>query len=354
MPKPELDAEVLMTTPGLAENLRDDERERLAEWLQARRGQAEESLLMKIFVGVGAWFAAMFLMVFVVASLTVAEEAGAILCGAGLLAIAVPLLRKPDAVFLNQMALAFALAGNALLMGGIVFLIDEGLLTAVIVQTVIAAATYGIIRHAAYRFVAAGAVHVLVFIWCIDDALNAVNLLILVQIALVAWLLLKQQLVTRYLPLLYVSVISIACEILVLNYMTQDWFLGEKLDDLNLLPALLGFAAGLAYLVWRLGARWQTNVNATGLAILLVILLAGFTSAGVMFGLLLLTAAYMTADRALAIMAAFFMPAFLFFYYYAMDVTLAYKSSVIAGSGLLLLAARYLLSLSASKEQEHA
>lgn len=308
MPKPELDIDALMTAPGLAGNLRDDERERLVEWLQARRGRAEESLLMKVFVGVGAWFAAMFLMVFVVASLTVAEEMGAVLCGAVLLAIAVPMLRKPDAVFLNQMALAFALAGNALLMGGIVFLIDnsEELLTAVIVQTVIAAATYGIIRHAAYRFVAAGAVYVLVFIWCIDERpLNAVNLLILAQMTLAGWLLLKRQLAARYTPLLYVTAIAIACEILTLNYLTQGWLLGEKLDDLNLLPALVGFAAGLACLVWRLGACWKMNTSALGLAVLLVMLLAGFTSAGVMFGLLLLTAAYMTADRVLAIAAAF-------------------------------------------------
>jgi uncharacterized membrane protein len=52
----------------------------------------------------------------------------------------------------------------------------------------------------------------------------------------------------------------------------------------------------------------------------------------------------------LTALAYLFLPCFLVVFYYAMNVSLAHKSWMVAGSGLILLAVRWLLQQRASKE----
>ncbi|MCI5223928.1 MAG: DUF4401 domain-containing protein [Candidatus Electrothrix sp. AR4] len=55
-------------------------------------------------------------------------------------------------------------------------------------------------------------------------------------------------------------------------------------------------------------------------------------------------------DRILTLFALLFLPCFLVVFYYALHIDLAYKSYVVAGSGLLLLIVRHILNHLRPKE----
>jgi hypothetical protein len=72
------------------------------------------------------------------------------------------------------------------------------------------------------------------------------------------------------------------------------------------------------------------------------LLLGLFTSPGVPAALLLLILGRARGDRCLTVLGGLFLPVFLGFYYHALDIDLARKAWVIAGSGFLLLGVRRL------------
>jgi len=90
--------------------------------------------------------------------------------------------------------------------------------------------------------------------------------------------------------------------------------------------------------VKRLGEPWLI------LAIVSTILLGVFTTPGILVAIGLLTLGYAIGDRILIGLSYVFGPLFLFYYYYSLTIDLAHKSWIIAGSGLLLLAVRWIVT----------
>ncbi|MCI5227648.1 MAG: DUF4401 domain-containing protein, partial [Candidatus Electrothrix sp. AX2] len=73
------------------------------------------------------------------------------------------------------------------------------------------------------------------------------------------------------------------------------------------------------------------------------VLLGIFTTPGILVAIALLVTGYAFGDRILTGLAYLFLPCFLIVFYYALHIDLAYKSYVVAGSGLLLLAVRWIV-----------
>jgi hypothetical protein len=73
------------------------------------------------------------------------------------------------------------------------------------------------------------------------------------------------------------------------------------------------------------------------IAIVGAIALAFLSATGILLALILLVLGRAKYDRFLYILGGLFLGVFLFFYYYSLSLTLAYKSAILVGSGILLL-----------------
>ena len=80
------------------------------------------------------------------------------------------------------------------------------------------------------------------------------------------------------------------------------------------------------------------------IAIVSTLLLGIFTSPGILVAIGLLTIGYAFCGRMLTALSFLFLPCFLVFFYYALNVDLAHKSWIIGGSGVLLLLVRWIAS----------
>ena len=73
---------------------------------------------------------------------------------------------------------------------------------------------------------------------------------------------------------------------------------------------------------------------------LAIILLGIITQPGILIALCFITLGYARYEKPLAILGMILLAAFLFFYYYNLDITFLQKATVLIGSGIVLLAAR--------------
>ncbi|MGB0583276.1 MAG: DUF4401 domain-containing protein, partial [Limisphaerales bacterium] len=118
----------------------------------------------------------------------------------------------------------------------------------------------------------------------------------------------------------------------------------------SLLPTSAVLTIALSLLVWQ--AAKQNNLDQPHLLGLIVasFVLGILTTPGVLIAIGLLVLGHLNNDSRLTKIAHAFLAASLWFYYYRMDVDLAYKSYVVAASGILLLAVRPLFNLKQATE----
>jgi uncharacterized membrane protein len=132
-----------------------------------------------------------------------------------------------------------------------------------------------------------------------------------------------------------------------------DWHIWKMVPQNAMLPSSVMLAAGVIYMLSRLtGGPQQFGKPWLIVAMVATLLLGFFTTPGVLVAVGLLIAGYAFGDRALTALAYLFLPCFLVVFYYAMNVSLAQKSGMIAGSGLILLLVRLLIQRYATKEVE--
>lgn len=327
--------------------LGENGRAALMEWLAAARRQPPDPLLMKVLAGAGAWLASLFIVAFTLTALIVDEQWGAIVSGVVLLVASAPLMRNEQSVFLRQMALAFAMAGDLLVIVGATFLHDGALtdvmLVAAVVQLVVAAVAWFFLDHPAFRFAAALAFFGFATAWLIGKQ-HAVLIHVLFAAELLAGALwFRAGLSRRFLPLPYAAATAFLVTIAFLELMERTSWLAQEFETFAPMPVAFMLVAAFAALIAWLQGRGQVTRQAGVAGLVVIGVLAWFSTPGVLAALLLLAAAYALADRVLGTGAALFLPWFLYHYYYAMNVTLAQKSAVLIASGVLLLAGFALL-----------
>ena len=86
------------------------------------------------------------------------------------------------------------------------------------------------------------------------------------------------------------------------------------------------------------------------LAVAASVLLGLFTSPGILAAILLLIIGYEKQDNFLLILSNVFLIGFVYLFYYNLNINLAYKSWILAGSGLLLLGVRQIAKQFKPKE----
>lgn len=305
---------------------------------------------LRVMVGFGAWWAAMFFMGFF--SLLTHSRPAALFFGAVLVVGAILLRRLERGDFLNQLALAASLAGQALVVfGADLHSVTAGALLVLLMQLFLITFYPDQTHRLLSTLVAVAAIELLFFDWkwnhgsaLLAGALGIVSIrLWLKETAFVG---LGLERVMR--PIAYGLVIALFGLLLPSifpPFLDAHNPLSLHLRYLWLSTALLG--AGLLYLVRELiterGLPPLGALALSGYAAVLLLMWPAQRAPGLIAALIVLLLGFRRGNRLLMGIALLFLAVFLGAYYYNLSLSLLLKSAALAGSGAVLLALRWVL-----------
>ena len=333
----------LLTHPKIQGLVSPDDAEKIAENLGMSEQTLKDPIYIRLLLGIGAWFSAVFLILFLIFSDIIDSGTGAIICGIIFLVGAIFIDRASKVTFLNQLTLALAFAGNILVpVGAFIEIGMDDFSIVPITHAVICIVIYPIYANSIYRFIAPMALAVLATVWIIEEKIFVLmHALIAAETLLAGILLLLKKRPPFLTPLAYSAAGMLPATLLFMNLMQANtWRI-----DFNepMWPSSLLLAGGLLYLLFHLAGGTKGFCEPwLILAFVSTLLLGIFTTPGILVAIGLLVVGYAFGDRILTALSFLFLPCFLVVFYYALNVDLVYKSWVIAGSGALLLAIRWI------------
>jgi hypothetical protein len=295
-------------------------------------------------VGVAAWLAALFLMVFLAIAIGdfVKQAAGAIAVGAIVTGIAAFVLRRAgERTFVSQLALAFSLAGQGLVLAGVVFAGGRNVGASAAIFALVEIALVVIVPHAAHRLLATVAAALSLGFaagWLGLDPLflpAALAAFVLVQRGVVA--------ASRHEATLRPVAYGIALALLAAWVVTAE--LRGLLVDAGSRPAerlatvatfalAIVCAAAGAMLARECGAERRTMMAAA--FALAVVALAAKAVPAVAVALVILLYAYAGGQHAMFGLGALGLVAALAHHYWRLDTTLLAKAASLAALGVTL------------------
>ena len=340
----------LLTHPRVQELVSQEDMERIARSLAESEERSKDPIYIRILAGAGAWFAALFLILFFGLIDIFESGIGTIIFGIIFLAGAVWVARVIKATFVSQLCLALAFAGNIMVLAGLAIWIKDFSIALVIAHAVICAVVYPLYPNSIYRFLAPIALAALATAWIVNSKIFAlIHVLIAAETALAGILFLNKKQFISLKPLVYSSAVMLPATLFFMN-LTQAARLMQYFDE-PLWPSSVLLAAGLIYLYFHLAGNWKRISEAwLVLAIVSTILLSIFTTPGVLVAIGLLVIGYAFGDHILTALSYLFLVCFLVVFYYALNIDLAHKSWVVAGSGVILLAVRWIAGYCRPKE----
>lgn len=341
----------LLAHPKVQGLVSQEDAERIAESLDKSEQASKDPMYIRILSGIGAWFTAAFLILFLLRSQIVEIGTGAIICGIIFLVAAIIIARASKAAFLGQLSLALAFAGNLLVLGGAYAEFERYKISVVLItHAVVCAVVYPLYANSIYRFLAPTALVALATAWIVEEEVFVLmHALIGAEMLLSGILLLRKKRPLLLTPLVYSAAAMLPATLLFMNLMQMNIWRTDF--DEPLWPSSLLLAGGLIYLYFHLaGGSKRLREPWLILAIISTILLGIFTTPGILVAVGLLVVGYAFGDRILTVLSYLFLPCFLVFFYYALNVDLAHKSCVVAGSGVLLLVVRWIVGRCQPKE----
>ncbi|MEI6210994.1 MAG: DUF4401 domain-containing protein [bacterium] len=343
--------------PEVRDLLKPGEVERITATLCSPEPAAKAPLYIRILSGIGAWFAAIFLVAFLGSARILNDESSALVCGLAFVGGAVALAKTCKSTFPGQLALALVFAGNGMVVFGIAGMFSSHEMWGVVLSHgAVCAVVYGLFPSSIYRFLAPVVLAVLATIWISVDlkTFALMHVLIAAEMLLAGGLVLHARRTALIQPLMHAAAVMLPATILFMNLSQVVMFNGglwQAVPDNPMAPSSAVLAGGLIYLFFRLaGGVRQARQPWLLVAVAATLMLGIFTTPGILVAIALLVAGYAFGDRALSALAYIFLPCFLVVFYYAMNVNLAHKAWIVGGSGLLLLGVRWLLRRSAPVE----
>lgn len=248
---------------------------------------------------------------------------------------------------LMQSSFAFMATGKLLFTMGMVHSIgsDWGSTIALLIVT---AATYHVYCMSIDRFLSTFSVFFSILvniIWYTDLAGSKellLNVFMALQVAGAAVLIANVKITRDYIPLMYGLLFSLcASTVLLASYSKLGYWSHE--DFINITFINLLFTLGLiAAIIWIAGGKIEKLKSEPFMLALLGTVLLGFISApGIILSIILMVVGYAKHEKFMVAMGALLVPVFLYFYYYNLDMSLMEKSGILAGSGAVLLVARF-------------
>jgi len=341
----------LLSHPKLQSLVSEEELKEIAVNLNKPRQLSNNPIYIQILLGIGAWFTTVSLLVAFAMAELFYDGAPAIVWGIIFLAAALIISRIKKNTFLDQLSLALAFSGNAMILIGIaeISTTDE-FLTVILIHAAICVAMYPFYENSIYRFIAPLVLVILATCWIVEEEVFVlIHILIGAEMLLLATLIFWKKRPSLLTPLFYSAAMMIPATLLIINYTQIDTWSTDFNEPLW--PSSLLVTGGLIYLYFHLaGGSRHLREPWMILAIVSAVLLGIFTTPGIMVAIGLLVMGRVLGDRILTMLSYLFLLCFLVSFYYALNVDLAYKSFVVAGSGVLLLVVRFILGYCRPKE----
>lgn len=326
---------LLVAQQLVPKTLPEQVRERLAQ----EESTPAQPWYFQVLAGFGAWLSATFFFSFV-GALGIVDGEPATLITLGVICTAAGILLRPrDAqTFQRQFALAVGLTGKILVMGGFGEIYDGiggWLLGSALVMLVV----YPLSKDTADRFVMSASTLALALSWILAEKESwAFTPFMVLQLAIVGAAFTLPHALRSLRPMGYAAALGALLTLIV--PLMRLWF--EVPGD-NLVRILMIGALIAAY-AWAAGGVEELRSEPLVVAIIATLVLGGLAPAGLLAAVGLLILGFGLHDRVLASLALVFLPVFLIFFYYNLEVTLFSKAWVLIGSGLVMLAARAFLA----------
>jgi hypothetical protein len=300
---------------------------------------------VRVLVIVSAWVAALLFMVFLFGMDLFDFDDTAAVLGVVFIAGAIGLRRWAKGLFLQQMAFAISVTGQATLLFGLADLLDEAVLswTAALVLQLLLFVLY---PDGAHRFVSAvvAVATVLGLLYTVElqEGAHGVTA-VLVAGAVVLWEAETRLRTGRFAALQGPLAYAVAFSLLLLFALAVVPL--EVLPVIGWWPSTLVLAMGLlGLLVWIIRAHQPRGhpplVLALALAVVLVAVLT-HDAPGVLAAVLVLVLGFHRHNRVLMGLALLALALYLGWFYYHMHLSLLNKSLLLMGTGAVLLALRW-------------
>ncbi|ABX03900.1 MAG TPA: DUF4401 domain-containing protein [Herpetosiphon sp.] len=315
---------------------------------------SEDPWYMRIFAGIGAWFAAFMFLGFLAITNIITNEFGALVVGLGLCAVAIGINRTNQAsTFLRQLALAISITGQALVLFGWTIIV-ESVIVAALGMIVLEIALFVAHRDFSQRLISTLGVITAIHVIAGDlnnwvESFNYMYLLLSVMIisfSLLMWFEAKiheDQRWSSASPIAYGMLLFMAISSLLINFNWAEFF---SRGSFFILPALVGIIC-LGTTIWMIINEFEYKLGFIELGCiafgLLFIAFAGINTPAIIIALLIILLSYwrgypvMFGFGCLALIGA------LSLYYYNLNISLLYKSIILFGTGMMLLAIRALV-----------
>jgi Domain of unknown function (DUF4401) len=325
----------------------------------------------RVIAGVGAWIATGFLIGFLAVTKIVNDEVGAMIVGAILIGAAVILRRgaDPEEEFKRQLALALSLAGQVLVIVGVVAKTDSAALAGLI-ALVASIILVPLVSDPAHRFMSAligsiaavAAMADLRLVWTLgaigrwDLVVRGSDLAVIAIVAVCAYVwrgnvrARQRELAEMLEPVGYGTVAAVFAVLLFSSVfaIADDLMRGPQSTRVNawhLGPATTaGITIALMALTAKVFTELRTHPAITAATPILLGVLTLWTP-GIIAAVALLALGFDRRNRTLIALAAAFLVEFTAAYYYTLRMTLLEKAGILVASGLFLLAVRTYLEL---------
>ena len=362
------------TIPGLLARLQSEgqleDREKASEFIRKLHTRDDPPLYLRALIGFGAFIASLFLLGSLFASDLIDEDGPFIIWGLGFIGVAFGLWKRSrkedDASFLKTFLTVLSFTWMAV--GKTLFVLefseeaDEwGVFFGL---SLITSATYFVYRLTIDRFLSCLGVCCALTAAIVENGFFNRDIEDIVPMGLslcglaalqgtLAAYLLSGRVGRKFLPMAYALVGGLTVNVFLLTLQ------GPRLEESSGFPfvLLLGLllAAGLVALMVRAAGGRRAFRSPRLLAAMLGTIVCGFfISPGILLGVCLLVYGYGHHDRLLTVVGGLLIPVFLFHWYYDMDLTLTEKSVVLIGSGLAMVAGRFLFCRGGAGEEADA
>ncbi len=321
------------------------------DYLAARASHIPDGFLVRLFQGASAWVTSFFLLCFLFAIGVLNETAASLLLWGTICFLGACFFSRRSrsgSVTHEQFVVAFALVADGLVLMGLLMLFDDSfelstLLLSVKIQAAITFVYYIVFRERTLRFLVGLSACVLLGIWCFWGGGNN-WILVLASVGCGLVLLLAPFIPNRFdirAPLELTAAV-VAFGILVSSLYFSD-----------IMPLVPYRCLWTGLLVVALVAKARVrHKQAWYIGAAAALVLGIFAHPGIMAALFLLFLAYDRADTFFTVLGLSFLPLFIIFYYYQLNLNLSTKAAVLMASGALLLVVRWaILRVGESKEQ---
>lgn len=349
----DIDARSLLDTLAKSGHLDAASSQRAENLIAEQAQQKELPLHLHILSGIGAFFASICFIGFLVVSeiVSIRHETGFLAWGAVFICCAIGLyyaIRGDRGTalhsFLLQSSLSAMGAGKILFVLGMAtqFKTNEGW-GATLGILIVTTATYFVYPLSLDRFLSLLALLISVCLNLLAHrSMNlvevlAMNALFVAQLGISGLFLIDSKFRRKHIVIPYAAAFALCYTVLHLLSTHANLWRGWAVFDVTFINYALT-AALIVLIGWTAGDQQKLKTEPVMIAMAGTLLLGVLSTPGILLALCLMVVGYAKHELILTILGILLMPLTIFHYYYSLELTLLMKSGILVGSGAVLLA----------------